>query len=49
MQSTTLLQLPAEFIAYVSTPHAAPENQGNQKYDQGIFHQSLTPLITQVL
>jgi hypothetical protein len=42
-------QTHCQFIAYVSAAHAAPENQGDQKYDQGIFHQSLTPLITQVL
>jgi hypothetical protein len=38
-----------QFIAYVGALHAAPENQRDQKYDQGVFHQSLTPLIMQVL
>lgn len=40
---------PCQFIAYVGALHAAPENQSDQEYDQGVFHQSLTPLITQVL
>jgi hypothetical protein len=40
---------PCQFIAYVGALDPAPENQSDQKYDQGVFHQSLTPLITQVL